>query len=109
MQLPEEFFDRAERLKAVADPDHLRIISLLFSGEQSVGEIASALDEEMVKISHHLGILRRSKILTASKRGRFVIYALHPDVFIAPTGPNDALQLHLGCCHLGLENQRSDA
>lgn len=107
MQHPEEFLECAERLRAVADPDRLRIISLLLEGERNVGEIATALDEEVVKISHHLGILRRSKILLATKQGRYMIYALHPEVFIAPTGPNEELQLHFGCCHLGLDSGKA--
>jgi len=103
MRKLQDFQDCAERLRAVADPDRLRIISLLLAGERTVGEIATSLKEEVVKISHHLGILRRTKIATATRRGRHIVYALHPDVFIAPTGPNDTLQLKLGCCYVGLE------
>ncbi len=103
MRNPQDFDDCAERLRAIADTDRLRIIALLLYGEKTVGEIAAALNEEIVKISHHLGILRRVKLATATKQGRFVVYALHPDVFIAPTGPNDSLQLKLGCCYIGLE------
>jgi ArsR family transcriptional regulator len=102
MKKPEEFRNCAEQLKAVADPDRLRIVNLLLLGEKNVSEIAEALHEEIVKVSHHLGILRRAEILTASKQGRFVVYALHPEVFIAPTGPNDEPQLEFGCCHLSL-------
>ncbi|MFO0884680.1 MAG: metalloregulator ArsR/SmtB family transcription factor [Pirellulales bacterium] len=103
MKKTQEFNDCAERLKAIADPDRLRIISLLLDGEKNVSEIADALHEEVVKVSHHLGILRRAKILISRKQGRFVVYALHPEIFIAPTGPNDEPQLEFGCCHFQLE------
>lgn len=106
MKKPQEFNDCAERLKAIADPDRLRIISLLLDGEKNVGEIAEALREEVVKISHHLGILRRAKILLAHKQGRFVVYSLHPEIFIAPTGPNDEPQLEFGCCQFQLEKPK---
>lgn len=106
MKNPQEFDDCADRLKALADPDRLRIITLLLQGEKNVGDISDALGEEIVKISHHLGILRRAKIVSAQKQGRFVVYSLHPDVFIAPTGPNDELQLAFGCCHFSLEHPK---
>lgn len=104
MKKHEEFQECAEHLKAVADPDRLRIVMLLLDGELSVGDIASKLKEEIVKVSHHLGILRRAKIVQASKQGRYMIYSLHPKVFIAPTGPNDEPQLEFGCCHLNLNS-----
>ena len=103
MKKPQEFSDCAERLKAVADPDRLRIVNLLIAGEKNVGEIAEALSEEIVKISHHLGILRRAGILTATKQGRHVVYALHPGVFVAPGKSGAEPQLEFGCCRLGIE------
>ncbi len=102
MKHEQEFTDCAELLKAVADADRLRIVNVLLNGQLNVGEIAEALGFEMVKVSHHLGVLRRSKILVATKQGRHVVYSLHPKVFIAPTGPEDSLQLQFGCCQLGL-------
>jgi ArsR family transcriptional regulator len=102
MKKPEEYRECAEQLKAVADPERLRILQVLLQGDKHVSEIATALRAEIVKVSHHLGILRRAGLLVAEKQGRFVLYALHPDVFIAPTGPNDEPQLTFGCCHLTL-------
>ena len=102
MKKRQDFQTCAESLKALADPQRLRIVSLLLGRERNVSEISEALSEDIVKISHHLGILRHAKIVTATKQGRFVVYAIHPQVFIAPTGPNDELQLELGCCHLAL-------
>jgi DNA-binding transcriptional ArsR family regulator len=103
MKKPEEFTNCADRLKALADPDRLRIVNLLLSGKKNVGDIARALSEEIVNVSHHLGILRRAEIVTAEKQGRFVVYALDPRVFVAPAGPQDEPQLELGCCRLGIE------
>lgn len=104
MKEEREFETCAERLKAVADPDRLRIVNLLLlEGPRNVGQIAKALGEEVVNVSHHLGILRQAGIATNTKQGRYVVYSLHPDVFIAPTGPNDELQLQFGCCQFKLE------
>lgn len=103
MKRQREFDDCAEQLKAVADAERLRIVSLLLGGEHNVSELSAKLRDDIVNVSHHLGILRRAGIVQATKRGRFVIYTLHPDVFIAPTGPNDSPQIQFGCCRLDLE------
>jgi ArsR family transcriptional regulator len=102
MKRAEEFTDCAERLKALADPDRLRIVDCLFSGEKHVSEIAEALDEEIVKVSHHLGILRRAKILKATKKGRFVVYSVHPDVRQKSSGAKLLPHIDLGCCSVNL-------
>jgi ArsR family transcriptional regulator len=99
-----EFDSCAERLKAVADADRLRILNCLFAGPKTVGEIAEALGEELVKVSHHLGILRRSKILLASKQGRFVQYSVHPDVKPERLAADGSRKINFGCCKLEIES-----
>jgi ArsR family transcriptional regulator, nickel/cobalt-responsive transcriptional repressor len=90
----------AERLKALADEDRLRIIQVLRSGPKNVGEIAEELKTDMANISHHLQILKREKLVETEKQGRFVVYRLHPDVFEATRSSSDCLDL--GCCKLEL-------
>jgi len=90
----------AERLKALADEDRLRIIQVLRGGPKNVGEIAAALAVEIANISHHLQILKREEIVETQKQGRFVVYRLHPDVFAATRASADCLDL--GCCKLEL-------
>lgn len=90
----------AERLKALADGDRLRIVQVLRSGPKNVGEIAAQLKEEITNVSHHLQILKREAIVDTEKHGRFVVYRLHPDVFAATRSTADCLDL--GCCKLEL-------
>ncbi|MGC4003337.1 MAG: metalloregulator ArsR/SmtB family transcription factor [Pirellulales bacterium] len=97
-----EFDVCADRLKALAEPIRLRIVSLLLEGAKTVGEIAAGLDEDVVKTSHHLGILRTAKILAAAKEGRFVRYALDPEV-VRLGKTFFAGQIDLGCCQVRLE------
>jgi ArsR family transcriptional regulator len=91
----------ASRLKALADPDRLRIVDCLFRGPKNVSELASELGEELVKVSHHLGVLRHANVVEAKKQGKFVVYRLDPQI---ATG--DAVggtkTLDLGCCRLDL-------
>jgi ArsR family transcriptional regulator, nickel/cobalt-responsive transcriptional repressor len=91
--------DRCARvLRALADPERLRIINCLRDGDRNVSELAALLDAEVVNVSHHLGVLRHAGLVQDEKQGRFVIYRLHPDVFSGPS----AKHLDLGCCRLEL-------
>jgi DNA-binding transcriptional ArsR family regulator len=91
--------DRCARmLKATADPERLRIIQCLRKGPRNVGEIATELGDEVVNVSHHLGVLRTAGIVRDERQGRFVVYQLHPDVFQPSPASND--HLDFGCCRL---------
>lgn len=90
----------AERLKALADPDRLRIVQLLRGGPRNVSEIAAELDVDLANVSHHLQVLKREELVETEKQGRFVVYRLHPDVFEATRTASDCLDL--GCCKLEL-------
>ncbi|HYE19854.1 MAG TPA: metalloregulator ArsR/SmtB family transcription factor [Tepidisphaeraceae bacterium] len=91
-------------LKAVADPERLRIIELLRDGAaRPVTEIATELRLPMQNASHHLKLLRTAGIVTAAKAGRFVRYALAAKYASKPTAPGRSLDvLDFGCCRLEL-------
>jgi DNA-binding transcriptional ArsR family regulator len=97
----------AERLKALAEPERLRIVEVLFAGERNVGDLAEELGDEMVKVSHHLKVLRNAGLVSKRKDGRFVVYTLHPDVFAATRVVAGKRRLDLGCCQLELPIQSS--
>lgn len=90
----------ADRLKALADADRLKIVQVLREGPKNVGEIAAELAAEIANVSHHLQILKRERIVETEKQGRFVVYRLHPEVFEATRTTADCLDL--GCCKLEL-------
>src|SRR5262245_9702375 len=90
----------AERLKALADQDRLRIVQALRSRPKNVGEIAAELQAEIANVSHHLQILKRETIVETEKQGRFVVYRLHPEVFAETRSSVECLDL--GCCKLEL-------
>ncbi len=89
-------------LRAVADPERLRIIQCLRDGPKNVSELAAQLGAEVVNVSHHLGVLRAANLVLDDKQGRFVYYRLNPDYFqsTAPSAANDFL--NLGCCRIEL-------
>ena len=101
MMATDEFKECAERLKAVADPERLRILHCLFEGSKNVSQISSELGEEIVKVSHHLAVLRRAKVLKATRHGRFIEYSIHPDVALQPD-QEGAKRIEFGCCRIDL-------
>jgi DNA-binding transcriptional ArsR family regulator len=109
MKQVEEFEVCAKRLKALAEPERLRIVTSLFAGPKTVGDLAAELTDEIVKVSHHLGVLRNAGLVTATRRGRFVEYALHPDVSPASKRNEPPTAIDLGCCRLDLGGSPPDA
>jgi len=107
MKSDKEFQTCAERLKALADPDRLQIVVCLFQGEKNVGQIAAVLGSEIVKVSHHLGVLRHAAIVATERQGRFMNYRLHPEVIVKSTADGGSRWIELGCCRLEL--MRTDA
>lgn len=99
MKTVSEFQNCAERLRALADPERLRIVLLLFEGEQNVGQIAAQLGDEVVNVSHHLGVLRHARIVETERQGRFVNYRLHPDVVL---NSDEGCAIEFGCCRINL-------
>jgi DNA-binding transcriptional ArsR family regulator len=93
----------AELLSALAAPERLKIVRYLADGERNVGEIAEMLEIPLVNVSHHLNVLKQSKMINGTKHGRFVLYSLCPGILEEATEagiPEDAL--NLGCCKLTL-------
>lgn len=90
----------ADLLKALADPERLRLIQALRERPQSVSDLAALLDNEIGNISHHLKVLRQRKLVTTQRCGKLVIYSLANDILNARGIKTDRLEL--GCCCLEL-------
>src|SRR5947208_15315742 len=66
---------------AIAEPRRREIIELLAAaadGEQAVGELVHSLRIAQPAVSKHLGVLRRVRIVSVSRRGRRRMYRLNP-------------------------------
>ncbi len=76
----------ALRLKALADPARVKIMSCLFSssaGEENSGELAAALGLTESTVSHHLTQLRRAGLVDSDRRGMNVYHRPHRDAVAA--------------------------
>ncbi|RBY84802.1 transcriptional regulator [Blastococcus sp. TF02A-26] len=70
----------AVRLKALADPARLRLLSLLLA-EQEVCtcDLAPAVGLTEATVSHHLGQLKKAGLVSGERRGMNVYYRAHRD------------------------------
>jgi ArsR family transcriptional regulator, arsenate/arsenite/antimonite-responsive transcriptional repressor len=70
-------------LKALADPQRLRMLSLIAAQPQDeplcVCDIETGFDLTQGTISHHLRVLREAGLVTVSKQGLWHYYALAPE------------------------------
>jgi len=85
-------------LAVISDPQRLRIIECLSGGSQNVGDIAVFLGKHIVKVSHHLSVLKKAGLVKSNRKGRFIYYELQSEV----SGSKNYLDL--GCCRLELSD-----
>ena len=64
------------RLEALAHPVRMRLVRTLARGSHTTGELASAWELTAPEVSRHLAVLRKAGLLTARRRGRYVLYEL---------------------------------
>ena len=72
----------ALRLKSLADPARVKIMSYLFSsdaGEENSRELAAVLGLSEPTVSHHLAHLRRAGLIESDRRGMNVFHRPHRD------------------------------
>ena len=76
----------AMRLKAIADPVRVKIVSYLFSsaaGEEISGDLAAVLGLTESTVSHHLSQLRRAGLVESDRRGMNVFHRVRPEALQA--------------------------
>jgi ArsR family transcriptional regulator len=77
----EDAQQRAAMFKALADPNRLRLLSIVKageSGEACVCDLTEPLDLGQPTVSHHLKILVEAGLLHREKRGTWAYYSLVP-------------------------------
>lgn len=66
----------AELLKAMANPQRLRVLCLLAEGERSVGEINAAVALSQSALSQHLAVLREQGLVQTRREAQSIRYSL---------------------------------
>lgn len=67
---------KAEFFRTLAHPVRIRVLELLQDGPKPVRELLSEITVEPSSLSQQLAVLRRFGIVTATREGSTVIYAL---------------------------------
>jgi DNA-binding transcriptional ArsR family regulator len=63
--------------KAINDPTRRDILVFLTQGPQNAGEIAKQFSMTKPSISHHLDLLKQGELISAEKKGQFILYSLN--------------------------------
>ncbi|GGS78697.1 MULTISPECIES: ArsR/SmtB family transcription factor [Planobispora] len=72
---------KAEFFRTLGHPLRIRVLELLQDGPLPVRDLLAAVDAEASSLSQQLAVLRRAGIVTATREGATVVYALStPDV-----------------------------
>ncbi|MEK0083495.1 ArsR/SmtB family transcription factor [Benzoatithermus flavus] len=76
---PEQVAEVAEILRLLGEPSRLRVLLACLAEPASVGEIAARAGMPRSLASHHLRLLRASRLLRAERHGKQIIYAPRDD------------------------------
>ncbi|MCK9365583.1 MAG: metalloregulator ArsR/SmtB family transcription factor [Metallibacterium scheffleri] len=68
--------DATRLLRALANPQRLRILCLLVGGEMSVGQINERVDLSQSALSQHLAVLREEHLVNTRREAQTIHYAL---------------------------------
>ncbi|KRM59548.1 ArsR/SmtB family transcription factor [Secundilactobacillus malefermentans] len=68
-----------QMLKAMADPNRLKIIDLLSCGSLCACDILDHFDFTQPTLSHHMKVLQAAGIISARKEGKWQHYTLRPE------------------------------
>ncbi len=81
--LPEPLIELvAQRFRVLGEPMRIKLLDQLREGEATVGELQQALGATQQNISKHLGILHSAGMVSRTKQGTSVVYAIDdPAVF----------------------------
>lgn len=66
----------AKRLKAFCDPNRLKILNLLRSGEKCACNLLETLSITQPTLSHHMKILLESEVVVGRRVGKWTHYSL---------------------------------
>ncbi len=72
--------DLVSLYKCLSDPTRLRIVNLLMRGPLCVCDIQQSLQETQVKMSKHLGYMKKHGLLTAKRKANWNFYEIATDL-----------------------------
>jgi len=81
LSVPDSFIAQAcDVFKLLSDKTRLGIVLHLMEEPHSVGDLCVKLDLPQPTVSHHLALMRMSRLLLKRRRGKQMIYSLNVDL-----------------------------
>lgn len=71
-----DYQETSKVLKAISDPNRMKIIDILSCGSQCACDILEHFDFTQPSLSHHMKVLEKAGIITVSKQGQWHHYEL---------------------------------
>lgn len=72
---------KAEFFRTLGHPARIRVLEILQDGPRPVRDLLAEIEIEPSSLSQQLAVLRRTQLVTATREGNTVVYALStPDV-----------------------------
>jgi DNA-binding transcriptional ArsR family regulator len=69
----------AQRFRVLGEPMRIKLLDALRDGAATVGDLVQRLGSSQQNVSKHLGVLHQAGIVSRSKHGTFVRYAIADD------------------------------
>jgi DNA-binding transcriptional ArsR family regulator len=73
----------AQRFRVIGEPMRIKLLDRLREGAATVGELREAVDASQQNVSKHLGVLHQAGIVSRTKEGTAVRYAIADDSVFA--------------------------
>jgi len=73
--MSEKYRERAQQFKALSDPNRLKIMSMLSSGELCACRILEALKITQPTLSHHMNCLCECRLVNCRRDGKWMYYS----------------------------------
>lgn len=82
--LPEPLVELiAQRFRVIGDPVRIRLLDRLRDGSATVGELVAAVGGSQQNVSKHLGVLHQAGVVSRTKEGTAVRYAILDETVFA--------------------------
>ena len=85
--VPEQIDDLCQLMKLLSDKTRLAVLQMLSVGEMNVTSLCQRLQLPQPTVSHHLGLLRNSRLIDNRRAGKQIFYRLNGRV--APLQPRE--------------------
>ena len=98
--MEKQYEEEAKIFKAFCDPNRLKILDILKSGEHCACKLLDILEVSQSTLSHHMKILADAKIVNVRKDGKWSHYSLSDEgIQLIITYLQQLKEIEMNNCH----------